>query len=1073
MAITEITSSIESLTGATANSTFIENAQRFIVQSVPKNLLKFAQDVSAASTDGSAISYTSNDSIIEVQRNGYSCKEIPFSMSQQAGDSTSLFSATAKRPVYWQQSDGVKIAPDTAVSAGAGYVHYIEYSKIDDDTDLRNAVVFHASASEFTKLATTGVPIWDDITVPTAPASPNFGNSLSITSTPPARVVLSSNDIDTSNWVVPTYNKPVFTSPIIGEVGAITLPSVPVISELSTSSVDFTEPSPTYTKPVLSLTPTPSITDLTISGSQPVAPTIPSFSIGSISIGSSSPTYIKPSFAAPSLGAVGSLNLPAMPISPQSPSFTYNNASVNDAIATSISVGEMDALTATAPNFTMPIMSLTSFPSLTWSVGSPPTPPVLTTKTIASSSGVEPTYVSPTLVIPPKPSITSLTISATPPSIPVLSASTSVNPVVAPVYTPPVMSTPDWNDTNNWITTEEDEEMLRARVSEINAKIQDYTANLQRAGAEFAALNGEFQKDIQIAIENTQLESAEDSRRLQLYATEVQIYQQDIAKEVQEYQQNFATDFQLWQSERQTDIQKYQQETADAVNAFNKENTIYQISVQEKIKQADLENANDSNLLQKYSAELTEYQAEINRVVNSNTAECNCWQQENVLNLQKYNAEIQANTSKFNEQNVVYQEDIARKTQNFKTKYEEAVENAKTVMLVDKGNLDKNTQIELQNAVNNFQNDVQEYNSELQKYNTDVNAYQTQTESAIQKWLNEEWNQNFQKYQLDYSSLLQEYGTNVQNNLNSFNQEQAVYQFELQEKIEESRNLQTSEAQETTMKLQKFASELQSYQADIGKQVQEYTINEIQKEMAIWNTNIQSELQKYASDIQSELNVFQEESASYQAELQVSLKNADLSDASDSKKIQKYQAELGAYQQEVAAIIQKWTQEEWTQNFQKYQTDYGSGLQQYATDIQNELNFFQKENASYQVEVQKSFKESDISGAEESKAVSKYTAELNEYQQNVTNEVQSYVNSLNKIVQEYQSEVALHTAEIQKYQSQSGDQAQKNTMKTQNVAYYSKEADRCYQMAVAEIQRYISNNEKIIQSTMAAQAAQQ
>ena len=102
----------------------------------------------------------------------------------------------------------------------------------------------------------------------------------------------------------------------------------------------------------------------------------------------------------------------------------------------------------------------------------------------------------------------------------------------------------------------------------------------------------------------------------------------------------------------------------------------------------------------------------------------------------------------------------------------------------------------------------------------------------------------------------------------------------------------------------------------------------------------------------------------------------------------------------------------------------------------------------------------------------RYSAEIQNYQQNVNKEAQNYVNSLNKKVQEYQSKMALYSAEVQKYQIDISEQTQDNTLKTQNVAYYSKESDRCYQMAVAEVQRYIANNEKMIQQTIAAQAAQ-
>lgn len=64
----------------------------------------------------------------------------------------------------------------------------------------------------------------------------------------------------------------------------------------------------------------------------------------------------------------------------------------------------------------------------------------------------------------------------------------------------PLESAPDWADTNTWISVEEDNEMLLARVQEIQAKVADYTAQvqdytakgnyeLQRVGSEFNRLD--------------------------------------------------------------------------------------------------------------------------------------------------------------------------------------------------------------------------------------------------------------------------------------------------------------------------------------------------------------------------------------------------------------------------------------------------------------------------------------------------------------------------------------------------------------------------------------------------------
>jgi len=153
MATTEITQSVKDVTNLSTLSTHtIEDAQRFVVSNVPKNLLKFAQNASSASTDGSAISFVINDSILDVQRNGYSCREIGMEEAIWALDSTSLKYATAKHPVWYHKQGAVHFAPVTDGS-NAGYVFYVDSSKIDDSCDLRNAIIYKAASHEYSTLA--------------------------------------------------------------------------------------------------------------------------------------------------------------------------------------------------------------------------------------------------------------------------------------------------------------------------------------------------------------------------------------------------------------------------------------------------------------------------------------------------------------------------------------------------------------------------------------------------------------------------------------------------------------------------------------------------------------------------------------------------------------------------------------------------------------------------------------------------------------------------------------------------------------------------------------------------------
>ena len=295
-----------------------------------------------------------------------------------------------------------------------------------------------------------------------------------------------------------------------------------------------------------------------------------------------------------------------------------------------------------------------------------------------------PTSIPPVVSLGSAPTISDLTISAVSPIAPVLTDTTiTESGITNPSFTPPVMSAPDFGSgtgTEGWITTEEDAEMLAARVQEIQAKIGEYSAKMAEAQATFNKDNAIFQKDIQIAIQNAQLESAEDGTKLQKFASEVQKYQAEVSKEVQEYQQNLAGDIQVWQAERTTDLQKYgsdiQKESARVGNDMGK--------FQQEIAKAT----------QKYQAE-TGY------------------------DLSKYTAEVQAATAKFTndlqKNNTTFQSDLAK----FSTDLKE-------------------TQQENQEKLAIYNADVQKYNAELagkaQEFTTSLQKDQADYQWAAQQY---------------------------------------------------------------------------------------------------------------------------------------------------------------------------------------------------------------------------------------------------------------------------------------------------------------------------------------------------
>jgi len=293
---------------------------------------------------------------------------------------------------------------------------------------------------------------------------------------------------------------------------------------------------------------------------------------------------------------------------------------------------------------------------------SAPSVPVILASTVDTSGWTAPTYAKPTMVLPSAPSISDLSISVSIPIAPSLSSSSvDTSSLTAPTFTPPVMSVPDWSDTDTWITTEEDSEMLAARVQEIQAKVGEYSAKLQEAQAQFQKENAEYQAELQIAIQDAQLESADDGQLLQKYGAEVQSYSTQVGTEVQQFQQNLAGDLQVWQAERTTDIQKYSADIQNEQAEFNKELQQYQAEIQASIQDAQLESAEEAQKIQLYSGELNNYQQDINKEIQDFVNTLNKEAQEYQSKLALYNTQVQLHQVEIN--SVI--QDFVNTTQRF------------------------------------------------------------------------------------------------------------------------------------------------------------------------------------------------------------------------------------------------------------------------------------------------------------------------------------------------------------------------------------------------------------------------
>jgi len=418
MAITDIQATVLANTGNTPTANSVEDAQRYVVSSIPKDLLKWASSETSPSTHGGdndpqqVTLPVGTDNIISVRRDSYAAEKVPAEERGFIGNTSSLKKATNVFPKYYI-ADGnrviVKPDPDSTYKI---YIMYIDYSNLDDTSDLRNAVINYTTSKEFSRLASDTLPSWSNILPPVSPA-------------------------------------------------------------LSEKSVSFSTDAPVYVKPIL---------------------------------------------------------------------------------------------------------SLGTFPSLTWNLPSRPILPIINAST-SSTGGAE---------------------------------VDTDKLATAPTYVPPPMQALNWSDVENWITTEEDSEMLSSRVQAIQAQIGEYQAKLNEAQASFNKENTEYQAKLQIALQDAQQANTGDSALINQFSSDVQAYQAEVNSTIQ----NNASQIQEWQQENTLNLQKYNSDIQNELNQFNKDNTKYQAQLQISIQNAQLSDSKDAKELQKYGQELQDYQLSINKKAN-------------------------------------------------------------------------------------------------------------------------------------------------------------------------------------------------------------------------------------------------------------------------------------------------------------------------------------------------------------------------------------------------------------------------------------------------------------------------
>jgi len=300
---------------------------------------------------------------------------------------------------------------------------------------------------------------------------------------------------------------------------------------------------------------------------------------------------------------------------------------------------------------------------------------------------------------------------------------------------------------------------------------------------------------------------------------------------------------------------------------------------------------------------------------------------------------------------------------------------------------------------------------------------------------------------------LGKYQADLSDRLNDFNESAESYRADIQKKIKQA-DIDIAEAQidaqngtnvsiqneakqleadlsNNKLVLEKYTSELGSYQTTVSGEVQTFVNNEIQHKFQKWVTEYSSELQRYQLDIQNELNVFNKENVAFQADLQKKIKDAELNDANQNRLLQTYSNEIQGFGVTINAEVEQWSKNEIENKFNKWLNEYSNALQEYQLDIQNELNEFNKENVAYQAELQKKIKDAELNDANQNRLLQKYLNEIQGFGVTINAEVETW--SKNEIENKFNKWLNEYSNALQEYQLDI--QNELNELNKENVAY--------------------------------------
>ena len=332
-----------------------------------------------------------------------------------------------------------------------------------------------------------------------------------------------------------------------------------------------------------------------------------------------------------------------------------------------------------------------------------------------------------------------------------------------------------------------------------------------------------------------------------------------------------------------TDITKYQSDVQNQANEFNEKMAEHQAGVQKVIRQAELESSESAQKLQKYSAELQEYQTDINKQVQeyqqNTTKDLQVWQQTRATQLEQYQLDIQNQSTVFNSNVEKFrgdnqsaldkvQRDLQASIANAQNDLAEAQNDAQLAQDKETRTHAEKSQRLIQNAINTMQaisadneSKIAGFNSELNKYQALINKEVTEHTTEVQR--------EIQKAELLRGTELSSFNVQIQDELNEFNGQNSNYQVEIQGKLDKvQRDLQANIAD--------AQNDLAAAQATAQMTTDVNIRNHAEKSQRLIQNAIQT-MQSIMADNEANLAKYNADIGKYQAEVNEAIQDYTLS----------------------------------------------------------------------------------------------------------------------------------------------------------------------------------------------------